>query len=615
VTVGLIIFSKDRPYQLRVCLESLNHSLADNLNSVAVYIIYHPGNFGCSYDALRGSTDQFSNVFWCNELDDSFSARVRWSLADMRERGINSVCITVDDSVWINPIPLPEIESFLSDESILVVQCKLSPRVDYCHPADKFMKLPELEIISNNFIKFNFMDSELDWNYPFDFCGSFYILSTLESIIHSIEFNHPNNLEFNGNKYISTNSEMKKKLSIGLLHDPLLVVLTINRVQDVYTNRVYDEGEYSLDKLNSKLNENIFDFKLFQDLYFNSAHVPLPPLVTPRDAPPFCSWIIPVYNSSKYLRECINSILNQLNFNFNFNEIILIDDNSTDNSVSIIQEYIGRVPGTFKLVHCRRDRESSGLGFVLNRGFEKISVKSEFIFRLDSDDICLPNRFRDQIRYMNQFPRVSVCGGCFQYLNFKKIIKINSNNFQIKFNNLFYCDIPHPTACIRRTALPSLTPYSETEAAEDHWLWLNGGVEGEYGNVGSPVCELRLRPESLSTNRANQIRESSLRATQEWFTRRGFKDLTSSDIQCIVHSDPMRDSEQAVRVGSGIRFIREVFRRMIDSSLDTDLKSACRYYLETQLKSISAVLTSVTLGCDDPLSSIDVVDRFMTQIQ
>ena len=54
---------------------------------------------------------------------------------------------------------------------------------------------------------------------------------------------------------------------------------------------------------------------------------------------PLVSVIVPVYNSEKYLKECLDSIVNQTLKNI---EIICVDDGSTDNSLAILYDYAQR---------------------------------------------------------------------------------------------------------------------------------------------------------------------------------------------------------------------------------------------------------------------------------
>ena len=87
--------------------------------------------------------------------------------------------------------------------------------------------------------------------------------------------------------------------------------------------------------------------------------------------------IVPVYNTEKYIRECINSILNQTYRNI---ELILIDDESKDNSYSICQEY-ENIDNRIILLQ----QKNSGAGVARNQGMEIAS--GDYIMFVDSDDV------------------------------------------------------------------------------------------------------------------------------------------------------------------------------------------------------------------------------------
>lgn len=95
------------------------------------------------------------------------------------------------------------------------------------------------------------------------------------------------------------------------------------------------------------------------------------------------SVIIPVYNVEKYLRECIDSVLNQTYGSY---EIILVDDGSTDSSGKICDEYSARYH-KITVIH----KENSGPSATRNVGLSV--ANGEYIYFLDSDDYIVPRTF------------------------------------------------------------------------------------------------------------------------------------------------------------------------------------------------------------------------------
>lgn len=98
------------------------------------------------------------------------------------------------------------------------------------------------------------------------------------------------------------------------------------------------------------------------------------------------SIIVPVYNSSKYLYKCINSLLSQT---LNEVEIILIDDHSVDNSFNIICDYQKLYPEKIKVL---RNSENRGPGYTRNLGLA--IATGEYIGFIDSDDYIEPDMFK-----------------------------------------------------------------------------------------------------------------------------------------------------------------------------------------------------------------------------
>ena len=88
--------------------------------------------------------------------------------------------------------------------------------------------------------------------------------------------------------------------------------------------------------------------------------------------------IVPVYNVEKYIRECIDSLINQTYKNL---EIILVDDGSKDKSGEICENY-ANADSRVKVIH----KENEGLGFARNTGLTV--AQGKFVTFIDSDDVA-----------------------------------------------------------------------------------------------------------------------------------------------------------------------------------------------------------------------------------
>ena len=101
------------------------------------------------------------------------------------------------------------------------------------------------------------------------------------------------------------------------------------------------------------------------------------------------SIIVPVYNSGAYLEECLNSLVLQDIVDF---EVIIVDDNSSDNSLDIIKKYCELLPDVFKYIHLD---ENKGVSVARNIGLKYAS--GEYIGFVDSDDFVHRYMYGDML--------------------------------------------------------------------------------------------------------------------------------------------------------------------------------------------------------------------------
>ena len=110
------------------------------------------------------------------------------------------------------------------------------------------------------------------------------------------------------------------------------------------------------------------------------------------------SVIIPIYNSEKYLRRCLDSVLNQSVQDY---EIILIDDGSTDGSLDICNEYAER-NRNIKVIHKLNGGVSSACNLGINYS------RGKYLMFCDSDDYVEPDWIETMYQYAEKNPGVSV---------------------------------------------------------------------------------------------------------------------------------------------------------------------------------------------------------------
>tara|TARA_Y100001970_G_C14178773_1_gene828610 strand:- start:919 stop:1731 length:813 start_codon:yes stop_codon:yes gene_type:complete len=182
---------------------------------------------------------------------------------------------------------------------------------------------------------------------------------------------------------------------------------------------------------------------------------------------PKISVIMSVYNGKRYLKESIDSILNQ---SFTSFEFIIIDDLSHDNSKLIIEEYAKKDSRIIFL----KNKKNRGLTYNLNQA---ISIsRGELIARMDCDDVSMLNRFSKQVDFLNKNKSISIVGS--YSINIDKhgneISKriVPSSNFEILKVLPMLNPISHPTVMFRKDDIVAIGCYNtKYRTSQDYFLW------------------------------------------------------------------------------------------------------------------------------------------------
>jgi len=220
---------------------------------------------------------------------------------------------------------------------------------------------------------------------------------------------------------------------------------------------------------------------------------------------PLISVILPFYNAELYLKESIESVLEQVNCSI---ELILVDDSSNDSSLLIASAYTDN-PNVILI----RNTSQSGISFCLDKA---ISVASgQFIARMDADDICLPTRISRQISFMIE-NSLDVCGSsAFKIDENGNIIgKIFSATSHNEINLTFITTSPfiHPTVIFRSEFLNAnkflYTDSVSSGFAEDYDLFVRMALsKARFGNLPEFVFKYRIVKSSLSRTNFIQIKK------------------------------------------------------------------------------------------------------------
>ncbi|MGI9534449.1 MAG: glycosyltransferase family 2 protein [Thermodesulfobacteriota bacterium] len=181
--------------------------------------------------------------------------------------------------------------------------------------------------------------------------------------------------------------------------------------------------------------------------------------------PPFFSVIIPTYNRKDFLKTSVDSVLNQTFQDF---EIIIVDDGSTDHTVTLLTDYRGKGINYIFASH-------HGVSHARNSGI-RIS-RGNYIAFLDSDDRWDERKLEIMLQYIEEFPEISIFHTEEIWYRKGKILKQKEKHKKydgyIYQNCLPLCSIGMSTSVVKLSLFEKIGYFDESlPACEDYDLWL-----------------------------------------------------------------------------------------------------------------------------------------------
>ena len=205
---------------------------------------------------------------------------------------------------------------------------------------------------------------------------------------------------------------------------------------------------------------------------------------------PLISVIMPVYNGEKFIRETMDSVLNQTYQNFEF---IIVNDGSVDSTQQIISSYDDK-----RIVPLNLTR-NQGVSNARNRGTDL--SKGEFIAFCDADDLYEPGRLQIQLDFLTSNPVVDVCGSYFMVFENGKEILIKHPLADKDIKEHFFTGncIGQPSVMGKSSVFRKYKYNPELQASEDYDLWTRMAIGGVvFANVPHPLVKYRLHPAQAS---------------------------------------------------------------------------------------------------------------------
>lgn len=181
-----------------------------------------------------------------------------------------------------------------------------------------------------------------------------------------------------------------------------------------------------------------------------------------------------VKDNPRFLQASIKSVVDQLvDIPDGAFEFVLVKDGPlTDDLNNLIDAYCREYPRLFKIITLSVNR---GLGNALNEGLAHCS--HELIARMDADDICVPGRFRKQLRFLEEHPHITLVGSLIEEFrtepgDLKRVRKVPFSHEDIISFARKRNPFNHPSVMFRKEAILNAGSYRDMPLFEDYYLWV-----------------------------------------------------------------------------------------------------------------------------------------------
>ena len=247
---------------------------------------------------------------------------------------------------------------------------------------------------------------------------------------------------------------------------------------------------------------------------------------SPYSGKPDVSVLMSCYNAARWLAEAIDSVLAQTFRNFEF---IIVNDGSTDDTWSIIEDYRGRDERIVAV-----SKKNTGLQDSLNVGLAL--AKGEWIARLDADDLCEPTRFEEQLDFVRKHDDVVLLGtGCLEIDEDGRVIKMHdyptghrSLTRRLERIRPFF---PHSSAFYRTETARRAGGYNvRIRRAEDWRLWLEMSMQGQIACLPKPLIRFRKHAGQISYdgNGRRQVYDGIAATASHFLRKAGYEDPSAA---------------------------------------------------------------------------------------
>lgn len=207
--------------------------------------------------------------------------------------------------------------------------------------------------------------------------------------------------------------------------------------------------------------------------------------------------LLPVRNGARYLPAALDSLAAQTFTGF---RVLACDDGSTDATPALL-----RAERRFELVYFRHEH-GLGLAASLNRLLAQLGA-ARYVARFDADDLCRPDRFEQQVRFLDAHPQVDIVGSWLSMIDENGQgcgrLRYPTEDDAIRFEFVFQDALAHPALMMRREVFdaPEARYDASYEPADDYELWCRLARTVRFANIPQELLQYRVHASSTSATR------------------------------------------------------------------------------------------------------------------
>lgn len=243
---------------------------------------------------------------------------------------------------------------------------------------------------------------------------------------------------------------------------------------------------------------------------------------------------MPVYNGERYIKQSIDSILDQTFEDF---ELLIINDGSTDSTEDIILSYQDK-----RIVYVKNNTNIQ-LVDTLNKGIDL--AQGKFIARMDADDISYPTRLEQQIDYLMRNEDSVLVGSWAEVINEQgKIVKYRKpaiNHSHLKAELFFYNNIVHSSVTGKTEVFREFKYNNNFPCAEDYHLWMLMANKYPIANLPEYLIQYRLHEENIVQLKQNILQQSVKKILEIQLSKLGIslskEDMEKHFLLCYSYHD------------------------------------------------------------------------------